>query len=349
MWHNLERKKLRILFRTSGGRAIGKELGLGHLYRCLNLAETLKKNELFFLVEDYGGIRKVLDKYCIGNVFFLRKNTELRADISKTISIVKEKKIDVLIVDIYNVRHQYLRSLKQYTKVVFLSDLHRIDFPAHLVVNGFVGYRNRIVKNKYGARCVLGPRFQILNEGFAKKNHVRKTYKLLCTFGGFDEYNIVKIVIEQLLKLPNRIKTRVILGPSTPKSMELFKLCRRYGKDLSLVKHTDNMKKEICSSEFGMCSGGISSYEFASQGIRFAIICQVKHQLITAMEWQRKHVAINLGLIHDRNTKQKVVQLLSELTENRLPYRKSRKSYVDGLGSIRVVREILKLKNIGVT
>ena len=41
-------QKKNILFRVSGGRAFNKELGLGHVYRAINLALELKPNNIFF-------------------------------------------------------------------------------------------------------------------------------------------------------------------------------------------------------------------------------------------------------------------------------------------------------------
>ena len=53
------------MFRISGGRAFNRELGLGHVYRSINLASELKKNKIFFLIEDYGQVKKILKKLTI--------------------------------------------------------------------------------------------------------------------------------------------------------------------------------------------------------------------------------------------------------------------------------------------
>ena len=37
---------MKILFRTSGGRIQKKELGLGHIYRCINLSKELSSDDL---------------------------------------------------------------------------------------------------------------------------------------------------------------------------------------------------------------------------------------------------------------------------------------------------------------
>ena len=51
-----------ILIRTAGGRGKGKEIGLGHIYRVINLSNELKNNKIYFSLEDFGGAKEILKK-----------------------------------------------------------------------------------------------------------------------------------------------------------------------------------------------------------------------------------------------------------------------------------------------
>ena len=64
--------KINILFRTSGGVAPNKELGFGHVYRCINLAKKISNNKIFFEIEDYGQVKKILIKNNFKNIFNLK-------------------------------------------------------------------------------------------------------------------------------------------------------------------------------------------------------------------------------------------------------------------------------------
>ena len=55
---------------------------------------------------------------------------------------LKRKKIDLLIVDRYHMRVNYLKTLQKYVKLVVISDLYNIEYPSDLVINGFVGLKN---------------------------------------------------------------------------------------------------------------------------------------------------------------------------------------------------------------
>ena len=339
----LRQKRLRILFRTAGGRAPQKELGLGHVYRCINLSECLAKADKFFLVENYGGIENILAKRRIKNVKFLNTEIDIKSDIAQTVQYIKEKQIDVVIVDKYKIGLRYLQGIKKYARIVFISDLYKIDFPVDLVVNGFIGFNNKISKNHYSTKCLLGPKFQILNKKFGShKSAKNKIYDLLVTFGGYDEKNLAEIFISQLLKSDRKFKTKIILGPATKKSKQLKNLSKKYGKFLTLINKTDDMQKEISKSKFGFCSGGLTTYEFASQGIPFVIICQVKHQLHIANKWKQLGIALNLG-ISNQNTGKKIKQVLHHIINDDIHLRHN-KLLVDGQGAVRVASEIFMFK-----
>ena len=341
----MKHNKLNILFRTGGGRASGKQLGLGHVYRSINLATELRPHGIHFLIEDYGGVRKLLLERGFANIYELKKGSNMISDIGKTTETIKKKNIDILIVDNYNVKSGDLQKLKKFVKVVAISDLRRFHLPADLVIDGFVGYENKVTKNKYGIKCLLGPNYQILNSQFGKKTRSSKPkYDLLITFGGYDEKNIVLMVLRSLLPYIEQIKAKIILGPATKKSEEMETIQQKYVGKLSIVNKTKAMHKEISNTRYGLCAGGITTYEFASMNIPFAIICQVKHQLITAKEWQRKGIALNLGLVNNKTSK-KIDEVLERITKNGMPKGSYGKIMVDGLGAQRAAREILKMKS----
>jgi len=336
----LKNEKLRIMFRTSGGKAVRKQLGIGHVNRCLSLSKALSDSKIFFLIEDYGGIKEFMDNKKI-KMIYLKNNIPRNEDIQETKKHILEKKIDILVVDKYGVELNYLKKLKGICKIVVISDLKRIDFPVDLVINGFIGFNNIIKKNKYGTKCLLGPKFQILDERFERKSNSKKIVELLITFGGFDEKNIIEIALKELIKYNKKITTKVILGPSTKKSKNLQKILKKCSY-VSIQNTTSDMKNEISSAKFGLCSGGITTYEFAKLSVPFAIICQERHQLTTAKEWEKLHIGYNLGLVNS-TTGKKIEKFLSYIEKNEyLPKYKSQK-LIDGLGCKRAANEILML------
>ena len=333
-------KTMNILFRVSGGRAPKKQLGFGHAYRSIHLAQNFKKKSLSFLLEDYGGLEKLFSNYGFNKIHRIRKDTSLNNDLKKTLEIIKKEKIDILIIDKFNPSLNYIKNLKKFVKVVVISDLNSIDFPADLIFNGFVGFRKKIQYNKFGTKCFVGPFYQILNNNFSKKQKIKKKYKLLVTFGGLDENKITSKFLHALENYDPEFPIKIILGPGAPK---LNIKNKNFKSKITIIQETKNMFKEISSAKFGLCSGGITSYEFASLGVPFAIIPQVKHQVKTAKEWEKLDIAHNLGFVN-KMTHKKIEHFLQLINSNPSSICSKNSKIVDGMGGKRTAKEIMALK-----
>ena len=149
------------------------------------------------------------------------------------------------------------------------------------------------------------------------------------------------VVVDKIIKYGEGLKTKIILGPATLKTKKIHEFEQEHKRQLKIVAKTSNMKKEIASSKFGICAGGITTYEFSIMQVPFAILCQYDHQIMTAREWAKRKVAINLGSIH---VNQNLDILLKRLAQNKIKLQSSK--IVDGLGSKRTAKQILKLINI---
>tara|TARA_B110000014_G_scaffold251382_1_gene228575 strand:+ start:370 stop:1374 length:1005 start_codon:yes stop_codon:yes gene_type:complete len=333
---------MRILFRTSGGKSPKRQLGFGHIYRCINLCKELFPHEIVFLIEDYGSVSSILKE---NNLKFskLKPGLNENMDIEKSIKFIKKNNIDLVIVDKYGTTNKYFKAIKKITKLIILSDLKNIQFNGDLIINGFIGYKNKVSHNKYGTKCLLGPNYQIINKNKTKKNPKRKKIDLLATFGGVDSSNIIPVLMESLNHNSKKIDTKIILGPSTKKNKKLTKLIQQKKNHVSVIQKTSNLMKEINHTKFGLCGGGITSYEFAHMKVPFAIICQYPHQLITSREWQKLGIGLNLGLLN-KLTPRKIHRIVNDF-DNIRSNLKINYSIVDGLGSKRIAREIQKLLN----
>jgi UDP-2,4-diacetamido-2,4,6-trideoxy-beta-L-altropyranose hydrolase len=335
------KKKLKILFRTAGGTAKNKELGMGHIFRCINLARELKNQNLFFAIEDYGGLKKFFMQHDYSNIHFLKSNIDFKKDIQKTTDIIKKNEIDLIIVDKFGVEKKFIKTLKKITKTVVISDLKLIDFDADLIINGFIGFKNIKKKNHFNSMCLLGPSYQILHKNFEKNNaNIKKNITLLATFGGFDEKEAYLLLIQELIKKYSNIKTKIILGPATNPSKKLDKLIDKNKNSIQILSETNDMVNHMSKSQFGICSGGLTTYEFASMKIPFGIICQNNHQVLTANQWQKKGIAINLGKINKTSSK-KISRFLEKITNDAFPLIQT--SLVDGYGAKRVSKVILEM------
>ena len=112
-----------ILIRTGGGRAKGKELGLGHIYRTINLAKELKYNKIYFSLEDFGGAKEILQKNGFNKIETVMNKIKTEQDFKNTKLQIEKWKIDIVIIDRYKISKLYVKKLSKIIKVVIISDL----------------------------------------------------------------------------------------------------------------------------------------------------------------------------------------------------------------------------------
>lgn len=331
---------MNILFRTSGGSAPGKELGTGHIFRCINLSQQFKEHKIFFLIEDYGGIKKIFKEKNFSNVEFLKSNISIKEDYQKTLKTIEKKKIDLVIVDKIYTPKMYLQKLKKEIFTVYICDQFEYEYPASMIINGFVGLKNEIKSNKYHSKCLLGPSFQILSKKYEKKLKVKKNNDILITFGGYDANNLIEKLCVILPNFLKNLKIKIILGPVTKKSDCLKKIEKTFQQKLQIIRYTDDLRKEILQSKIGLCSGGITTYEFASLKVPFGIISQYKHQEITALQWKKHGFGKDLGK-NDKKLLYRIENFMENFQNEKINF-KMKNKLVDGKGSKRVKNEILK-------
>ena len=173
------RIELKFLIITAGGKARKKQLGMGHIFRTLNLVEYLKKeNTIYYLVDDYGGSKEIIKKKKFKTFLFGNKSS-LTSRITITKDIILKYNIDGVIIDWNNIEKKFIHEIRKYAKIVFITDMKNKDIDVDMVVNGFIGFKNTITKNKYNSKCLLGPNFQILDSEFSKAKKYQKKNNIL--------------------------------------------------------------------------------------------------------------------------------------------------------------------------
>ena len=106
---------MRISFRTDSSNLIGS----GHIIRCLKLAKELKSrgHKIIFISRDHEGnlINLIEENFQVYKLVFQTKTSikkitniktglgRIRSDMHQTLDIIKELKIDVLVVDHYGI------------------------------------------------------------------------------------------------------------------------------------------------------------------------------------------------------------------------------------------------------
>lgn len=257
---------LKIVFRVDGDY----DIGLGHVYRAITLAnKTSFNHNIFFLMDERKklGIQKVKEyRYPI---ILFKNEKELFTKIDKISP-------NIIINDILDTDKGYIKKLKDRAYfIVNFEDLGEGSELADIVINSLYENSYPPKNHYYGYKYVcLREEFYI----FPPKNVNKKVEQILVTFGGTDPNNLTLRTIRAISSLDLRnISINIVLGIGYKKKQELLrhvnKLVSR-GVKICVKENVRMMAKEMYTADIVITSNGRTVYEVAAMGVPCISIAQ---------------------------------------------------------------------------
>jgi len=366
---------MNICFRVDSSTVIGT----GHVVRCLTLAEQFRAggNEITFICRDLPG--NIIDQIIstgyevhqlpkatynkfgqddMKNNHRLWLSVEWTTDARQTKDILKsfDDDADLLIVDHYALDINWEKEVKDNCEnIMVIDDLadrkHLCDFL--LDQNYYKNLDNRY-DNLVPDFCfkMLGPSYALLRPEF---NQARQKLEerdgiirnVLIFFGGSDASNQTKKVIETIISMKiDSIHFDIVIGGTNLFKDEIESLCAEL-KNLKLHCQINNMAKLMANSDLAIGGGGTTTWERCCLGLPSLTIAIAENQLIVAELSQESGFAKYLGYFTEVSI-QNIKDALNDLLNNPgdlIRMSASGRSYVDGLGAVRVFENILKYIN----
>lgn len=267
----------RVLIRADSSFAIGH----GHIMRTLVLAKKYRKKgyEVYFATLDLEGN---LNKKIKEEGFFVYI-LETK-DIQELIFLIKEEKINTLVVDNYEIKYEQEKEIKKQTniKLVCLDDTYEKHY-CDILINHNISADEKKYKNLVPKTCELkcGAEFTLLREEFYKyKNkNIKKTSiktSIFLAIGGTDHSNI-NIKILEVLKEFDNINVFLVTTSANKNLNELEKYC----KDNTFIKlfiDTNKMAKLMRKSDFAIVSASVILNEVYFMNLPFIAIKTANNQ-----------------------------------------------------------------------
>lgn len=187
------------------------EIGLGHLIRCIALAQMIKSDfNIHFIFKDAPD--QIIQDILRSGFGFIKINNE-----RELFGILNER--DIVIVDHYGLDSNYQKEIKVLgCKLVCIDDLHDKPFVADLIINHAPGVHAYDYKATPCTKFALGPKYALIRPEFIKialdrsKHEINR--RLLICFGGADFNNLTCKAIESIYKNRFFEKIYVITGVS---------------------------------------------------------------------------------------------------------------------------------------
>lgn len=256
----LKRKK--ILFVVSGYN----EIGLGHVYNTLLIANDILNHQIEFLVDNKSQL--AFDKIAARNYRVTMQSSENIADDVASLSP------DVVINDRLDTDSGYVQQLKTWgIRVINFEDLGDGARQADLVINAIYPEKEVLPRHYFGHEY-----FILRDEFFLTPAHQPQPVvkRVLLTFGGVDPNNLTCKVLDAIHGYCQQkgIAISVVAG---------FGYCH-YDKleaysDVEVFRNTLNISSHMSQADVVFTSAGRTTYELASLHVPSIVLAQNEREL----------------------------------------------------------------------
>lgn len=259
---------MNILIRANSSSYIGT----GHIMRDLVFAKKHKNSNVIFSCEDLEGNinQKILDEGF--NLEILKSN-----DYEEVIDLIEEYKIDLLVIDNYNIDYKYEQNIKENSNVKLLcfDDTYEKHF-CDIVLNTSISANKKKYETLVPQTCQIqvGLKYALLRDEFLEIKQNRRTLqkkkKFFLAMGGTDHSNI-NISILEVLKKQKDIEV-VVVSTKANKNLRKLKSYAFKNKFVKLYINSSSIAKLLNSCDFAITTPSVTISEVMALKIPFLAI-----------------------------------------------------------------------------
>lgn len=333
------------------------EIATGHVMRCLSIAYGMKKAciDCMFITADENA-KQIVSSNGFKVICLNTQWNDLENEIEQIVTVIHKYQIDKLIIDSYYVTIQYLESLMNYTKVIYIDDMNFFKYPVSMVINYNIYYKMFSYTEIYNGtetHLLLGCKYVPLREEFKSIKYTcrERVNKVLITTGGADKHNVAGKLLNKILemKLFKGIEFHIVVGILNSNLDYLNELSDKCN---SIILHKDvkTMSELMRDCDIAITAGGSTMYELCACGVPSICFSFADNQLYGVKSFSKEKLMPYAGDVRD-NEEKCISNLIAYIEENieSSKIRKDKSVYlqnkVDGNGVIRIVNTIVDLLN----
>lgn len=254
-------KKPRVYLRADGN----SQIGLGHVYRLLALAEKLNGEfETIFLIrEPSENIRKLILKYC--NEIFSLKEFE---SYTEEAEFIQERLItegnEILVADGYFFDTAWQAELMYHVgKIICVDDIHSFHFYADYVINVAGEDLEKKYSGEFYTKYLLGFKYAFIRKEFNPDGRKNDENNVLICLGGADPENKTANILNACLTSRPEFNYHIVLGSAYKHHLDFSENDKIHiHRNLSADQFAFLMK----NCRYGICSASTTAYEYLSTG-----------------------------------------------------------------------------------
>ncbi len=336
-----------ILFRCDGS----PEIGLGHVVRCLALADELYEvhgcRVAFAMRRGPLGFEMVRQKrYPVLTPPDDDRPFDYARWLAEAIGNVNAR---VLILDVRDdLPRAAVEALKeQGLLIVTQDDPSERRLAADLAFYPPVPQARKLDWSGFSGKVYVGWEWVVLRREFAscprRMPHERPV--VLVAMGGSDPAGLTLRVIEALDLLDEDFEAIIVLGPGFHYNKDLKDLLTKTRRQFEVRRSVTDVPELMAQADLAVASFGVTAYELAAMGIPAIYLCLTEDHAESASAFMDAGIAISLG-VFSRVTAPILAETVSQLLNDvprRLRMSDQAKRRVDGKGTKRIAHEVAEV------
>lgn len=341
-----------VLIRADGS----KDIGTGHVMRCLCLAEELSVHALkpVFCTKPFSGALVSEIEARGYEVFQIPVDADAETDVSYFRRTLEQYNCRAAITDGYHFDAFYLGQIRGGVDVLLsIDDIAGTFYCSDIVLNQNINASREMYEGKTAdnTRLLLGPHYALLRSEFRKlatvKRDFEEVHNVLVTFGGADRDNQTLKTLKAMEEIERDFSVTAVLGYSNEYADSVREYAASSGREIEVLRNADNMSELMVKADLAVTSGGSTSWELCCLGLPALQIILAENQADIVEELDRREMTVNLGW-YDRVTGSDISSALLKLIDDRnmrITLSRNGQSAVDGKGVQRVALEIVDRLN----
>lgn len=293
----------------------GPEVGLGHLARCVAIADAFSDRGITSVLIVRGqAAEHVVTGHDVRHLDWIAQGP---AGVAAMLDAS-----DIAVVDSYEASRELLEAVAEAVPLAaYFDDTARLIYPAGLVVNGSPGARELPYRAQSGTTLLLGAAYQPLRRAFwdSPANEVREGLdRVLVMSGGTDAAGVrAELAVALRERLPG-VTLDIIDAPRT----------------------AAEVRESMLRADVAVTASGQTLAELARTGTPAVALCTADNQTAHARAWEAAGSVVLAGFSEDKSAIERTAELVAGLRPQDIRSRMSRagRSLLDGLGARRVAR-----------
>lgn len=330
-----------------------KNIGVGHVMRCLSIANALKVigEEVVFVTAD-NSADNIIDRAGFEHVVLNSEWNDFNKELGRIDKVIDRYCPNTMLIDSYYINKKYFTNIREKCKVAYVDDINEMCWPLDYLINYNIYssvYDYSLYENT-DTKLLLGTEYTPLREEYHFLNISsipQRAKNILISAGGSDPENITMKILSNTVcnKELRNCKFHFVIGALNPKINEIKTFAKK-SSNVELHINESRMSKLMCECDIAISASGTTLYELCSCGVPTITYTLADNQLIAASQFEKLGIMLNAGDCRNNdsfiyNLEQLLIGLVTD-HERRSVMSKKMREIVDGKGANRIAQEIIR-------